>query len=867
VRIAGVVFQVMDDIQKKLALLDKQLEGGHFHRQIISTCPLLFIAIGLISGILIQNGLQLSIRLLLIMLTVFTTAAILVLIGQKYFNNPPARAANIQNTTAYLAIACFLCLGAIRLTSFRQAAPDDISNLVGDEPKLATIRGTIITEPRVKKYPDWQFARFMPSDPSCSFYARLNQIEIPAGWIDLTGTVLVNIAEPVLDLKAGDSIQAYCWLERFKPPTNPGQFDIAGYLSRRNIFIAASIDSRTAVEQLSNKSVSAFAKIKTTLSQKAMQALLGSATPDDPEQGLLQALLLGYRGNIDSKTDQAFRVTGLYHLISLSGMHFAILIGSVWWFCKLAGLMKPARSVICIIVTVIFTLIVPPIAPTIRAAIISLIFCLSIFFRRHSNPINTLSLAAIVLLLFRPTQLFEADWQLSFVAVLGILVFTKRFDGFLREQVDRLSWISRLRQKNWLAKKVIDLAITSFSVGLAAWLASAGILLFQFYTITPLVSLWTMLVSPLVSAILVLGFLKITLFFVLPTLSAILGFIVTFLSDSLIWCVKRMAEVDISQILIGHVPLSLIFFYYCTILFIGFIWFRHPFVKKIISITAVLTMVISVTAVKWQRTYRDDLILTTLDVGHGQAILAQLPGKANVLFDAGSMYKSDIGRRAVIPFLNYSGIHKIDAIIISHNDIDHINGIPEIAEDCTVGGIYANDAFFTDGPVDTNSPEGFLNDLLKQHGFEIKKLPESLSISRKADIKFLWPVKEINYDNLTDNNKSQVTLIEVARRKILLCSDIEQFAQKELIKLYPDLQANIVVVPHHGSAATLEAGFLESLNANILLCSNGQGTKTTNQRPQRQYMNNTKIFTTEKNGAITIHVGKDGTVTSDVFVR
>ena len=113
-----------------------------------------------------------------------------------------------------------------------------------------------------------------------------------------------------------------------------------------------------------------------------------------------------------------------------------------------------------------------------------------------------------------------------------------------------------------------------------------------------------------------------------------------------------------------------------------------------------LAIIIFLGVTKWQRTYRNDMVISCLDVGHGQAILAQLPGKANVLFDAGSLYKSDIGRRIVAPFLHYRGINKIDAIIISHNDVDHINGIPEIAEHCEVGGVYANKAFLMDMTTD-----------------------------------------------------------------------------------------------------------------------------------------------------------------------
>jgi competence protein ComEC len=251
-------------------------------------------------------------------------------------------------------------------------------------------------------------------------------------------------------------------------------------------------------------------------------------------------------------------------------------------------------------------------------------------------------------------------------------------------------------------------------VGFAAWLGGAGILLYHFHTITPLASVWTVVAFPLVSAILTLGFLKMILFLLLPTLSAVLGIAVTLLSDALVWFVKLIAQLDISQILIGRVPLAPVVSYYCTIAFAGFAYFRRPVIKRLICATMFLSVIIYLGAVKWQRTHGDNLVLTCLDVGHGQAILAQLPGKANVLFDAGSLHRSDIGTRVVAPFLDYTGIEKIDAIIISHNDIDHINGIPEIVEYCNVGSVYANDAFFS--RTDQWGTVKFLSECLGEKG-------------------------------------------------------------------------------------------------------------------------------------------------------
>jgi len=471
----------MEDIARKLALIDEQLAGRNIHKRLISTSPLLFAAVGLITGILLQSAFDLQISIWLTLLALLTTAAVLFFIIQYRSNhhsqltNHQSQLTNHQYALAYLALICFVCLGAIRLTSYYRPEPNDIRNFASDEPSMATIRGIIITEPYTNTNRNWKFARFKPTDPTSSFYLQLTEIEAVAGWTKAAGTVRVQVDEPVLDLKAGDYIQAYCWLDRFRPPTNPGQFNIAEYLALKNVFIAASVKSRQGIEILqaakNDRWPDYFTKIKSRIRKTANQALVGDLSIDEQSRGLLEALLLGYRRNIDSDTYKAFRKTGLLHFISLSGMHFGILIGIVWWLSKIAGLLKRGRAIVCIIAIAVFLLVVPPRAPTVRAAIIGWVFCASYLFRRHSNSTNTLSLAAIILLLIRPTNLFEAGWQLSFATVLGILVFSERIGNFLHEKFSNLLSNVGYKGTGKPGSLLIGLGrpvLTLFSVGLAA---------------------------------------------------------------------------------------------------------------------------------------------------------------------------------------------------------------------------------------------------------------------------------------------------------------------------------------------------------------------------------------------------------------
>ena len=172
---------------------------------------------------------------------------------------------------------------------------------------------------------------------------------------------------------------------------------------------------------------------------------------------------------------------------------------------------------------------------------------------------------------------------------------------------------------------------------------------------------------------------------------------------------------------------------------------------------------------------------------------------------------------------------------------------------------------------DTWGTAEFLNDYLTKKGLEIKRIEAEINFGSSTKIELLWP-NEQNYNNrdLSDNDRSLVSLIRFAGKKILLCSDIEEFAQREIIRLYPNLQADIVVVPHHGSTATLDVKFLEHLNAKVLICScgkrqyeqTGNGTISMNYFPA-----DAGLFYTPECGAITVSIDRNGAIETKIFAR
>jgi len=815
----------------------------------------MFVAVGLICGICLQRYLNISYWVWLILLIVFFAAAASYFVYRNWNSGKRVNPAVV----AYLALLCALCLGGIRLAAYNAAAPNDIRNVVGPERILATIRGVVVTEPYTRYKEDWAFAKFSHSDPTGSFYLELKEAQAIDGWAKVCGTIRVAVDEPVLDLKAGDSIEAYCWLSRFRGATNPGQFDLADYLGNRNVYVGASVKSRQGISRLlRDKSSGSWAGLISRYRQIVSRSLLDDGFIEERERGLVEALLLGYRGNIDADTYRAFTKTGLLHFVSLSGMHFAMLVGMVWWLMARIGLLKPARALVCIVVTLLFLLAVPAKAPTIRAAVICFVFCLSLIFNRHPNLLNSLSISAIVLLLLQPTGLFEADWQLSFASVLGILLFCQRFYSFLNEKLFPESFLEKYK-KIRLLQKGAEPILGLFSTGVAAWLGSAGVLLYHFYSINPLTSVWTVLASPFVAFIMWAGFLKTLLWFVLPSASDLLGVVLNSLSWILIELVRFLGRIDFSVILVGQVPIGVVLLYYSGVAVIAWAWYLRPLARKITVVCTVLLVVGTVGFIKLQRMYPKDLRIVCLDVGHGQAIVMQTPA-GSLLFDAGSLYNRNIGERVVTPFLRSCGITQIDAAVISHDDIDHINGIIETVKNCNVKNVYTSAAFVSKSK-DSGTAK-YLADCLAEDGIELKELGKSIEPGPQVRVDILWPDKAACEDeSLSDNDKSVVSLIEFSGRRILLCADIEQFAQQQLLERREELRADVVVVPHHGSIQQHNSEFLKSLDAQYLLCSCGTSYF---ERLQKSVPDVGETwFYTARDGAVHICINRRG----DVAVR
>jgi competence protein ComEC len=222
-----------------------------------------------------------------------------------------------------------------------------------------------------------------------------------------------------------------------------------------------------------------------------------------------------------------------------------------------------------------------------------------------------------------------------------------------------------------------------------------------------------------------------------------------------------------------------------------------------------------------------------------------LGNSENIIVDAGSITQGNIGERIVNPYLDYAAINKIDAVFVSHDDIDHFNGLPEIYNKHIFKNVYTTSQLI-------ESYSGTAAELRKL--YSPKAAPEKFSQGDLTLTK-LWPIGADA--EISDNESALVLLAEYKKRKIMFCSDITKEAQDGLMNLYPDLDIDILITPHHGSARTTNNDFVTFFKPEYLITSSGDADFGRTCEAIKKFE---KSFYTSRDGAVSVKIDSGGRI-------
>ena len=845
-------FDEADLIRLNLQRLDAETGTKPLLERTFTAAPILPFAVAFILGIIIAENLT-SARYLWSILIV-----VIVLNGIVLICCIPAGPRVRLQLTLIGSCSIVLALGTIRYYALINIPPDHISHYFNTERELATLEGKVVSAIRTDEH-QTGISSIPWLNRKSAFYLSTTGLKAADGWHTASGKVRVQVDEPITHVQPGNTVRITCWLSRFSPSPNPGQFDLSRHMARQGVTIAASVAIKEGVEVIDSNS-SLLSRMRSTLYGLTSDALLDESVIDTDVRAMVSALLLGDRANISGPVMVAFRDTNLAHFISLSGMHVGILAGSLWLVLRMTGLPKRPRAILCIILILLYAMVVPPRAPTLRAVFLSCFFFASVLFKRQANPLNTLALSAMVLLFFRPYELFLAGWQLSFMSVLGILLFypAAQYQLLSRFFYPLIPYLKRFVGVQHFLHSVIEL----LAIGISIWLTIAPVLLYYFGRINPLSALWTILALPFVVAILYAGFLKILFSAVFPTLAAVFGWVLNLASRGLERLVVLLAKIDFVQIVSYRPGLWLVLLIYLLILAICLLPRHYRKIRKAVMIATVLWFLFPGTSRYVDIKNRNTLEMTCLSVGHGQCVILTGPGNEHILFDAGSITNKHLAHKTIFPYLQHQSIFSLDAIYLSHGDLDHINAVGDLVSYVKTKNLYANQVMLQTAAAPSVEKE--LADGLALAGYEFKNI-RSYTGPKGFVIQSVWPNGDILNDSaVSENDKSEVLLIQYADRRVLLCGDIERQGQQQLMELYPDLKVDVIVLPHHGSTNNLDNGFIEHLNPSVVIASGSQRNAAGTYQPPAD--SGIQKFHTANDGAVTIKIKADGTLSAIGFL-
>jgi len=755
-----------------------------------------------------------------------------------------------------------LALGAaLHDLSFRRWPADHIVRYCGPEPVTVRLTGTVISTPVIRPVQTGRI-RWFSQSPRTRMHVAAEKLRGVSGDIHVCGTVAVLIREPAPRITAGDRVELLGTLYRAKPPANPGEHDYALASRRRGVLVHVSCLRAANVRVES--AVGTRHRRLSALRRRARAGMLANTfRGDEPGSQLLSAMVLGQRSAVTPELNDAFAATGTVHFLSVSGAHVGMLASVLWLTGILVGASRRTCAAWVLVAITAYAVLAEPRPPILRAMLVGDLLCVGILLRRPVRSLNWLALAAMILLAVRPTQLFEPGFQLSFVTVIAILYLCPHVHRTARDLISR-----RLHRDDPLLSAQLQKQLTPptrahrmlaaggrvlgwwLTLTISAWMVSLLLAGHHFHRVAAWGWFNNLLVLPLVWVTEVLGLTKTVLAVVSPPLGKLLGGPLALVTDALIGLVAMLARLPGSGWSTPAVPAWLA----AAGLAVLALWVLSGWLR-IKGRWVAMTALAFATLAAWRLAPAgpsDACRVHLLAVGSGTACVIQLPNGHTLLYDIGAMPPYDIEKWTVGPFLARERVYEIATAVISHANLDHYCGLPDLAEHRSVDVILGPPHFARDAATSTSAARVLAEMRRQAVAWHVLVRGDRLTGTGDARIEVLWPPPLGELAIKKTNDTGIVLRISYAGRRVLLCGDIEEFAQQHLLAL-ADLKADVLVLPHHGGVGSTTAAFIKAVDPTWCIRSSGQRDAHTDNGIL-DLVADRKYFNTADDGAIEIRM-------------
>lgn len=577
-------------------------------------------------------------------------------------------------------------------------------------------------------------------------------------------------------------------LEELPRVRNPADFDYASYLRGRRVFSrmfadAMAVPSATASEFEPRGVLCGAHRLK-----RSIEGHFQRSVSNDAARSVIRALVVGDRSAIDGETEAKFRRSGLLHLLAVSGLHVLIVGMILYQLLRPAFLRlgfswlgsEVARAAVTSIVLIFYALVTGLPASVVRAVIMAMLFMMGAAFQRTSHSLNTLGVAALLLLLWRPSQLFEPGFQLSVAAVAAIITLNPRFSALLGAHGDGGPFVRFLR--------------SSVSVSMAAAAGTLPVLLFHFGSVSFAGLVLNTIAVPLTSATLASSVTTALASEASPSLGVTFGHASQFFAELLLYVVTHGEPYFRWAYLETRVEDAPVIAAIVAVVVMLAQWPR-PRTRWRLCAAALSLLAIDVIWDAAEGEWRADVDIVFLDVGQGDAALVTFPNGRTMLVDAGPRTAFvDAARYTVLPHLRHRQIRRLDAVLITHPDSDHLGGLPTLLRNVGVGRVLHS------GRSHDSALYGEVTYLVDSLSipYQAIRAGDTLSLDPSVRIHILHPSRPRAADR--PNASSLVMHVRYGETAALLMGDAERDSERELVLQYGDLAAaDVIKVGHHGS--------------------------------------------------------------------
>ncbi len=733
---------------------------------------------------------------------------------------------------------------------------DDLACYARAETEPVCLEAIALESARVLPAPGPDPMRAIPLGDRARLELAAVAIRDGIGWRGVSGRTRLEVYGDLPGVAAGDRLRVFGQLSLPRGAENPGEFDYAAYLRANRLRSRLRAEDPQCVSVVeAGRGWGLWRLIDRARSHG--NRLLGQHL-DRRRSALAAAVLLGAREGLDPEQTQAFMQTGTVHLLAISGLHVGILAGALLFLMRRAPIRRGWAMLIVAALTVFYMLLTDARPPVIRATILVLVVCGALYLNRRPLSFNSLAAAALIVLAVSPADLFHTGAQLSFLAVAGLMYFAPRWIYSTSEQVPLKRMIGASRgwpaRMLWaLGRGVRHLTLVSATI----WLLTMPLVMARFHLLTPIaVPLNTVLWVPMALA-LWSGFATL----VLGTLAAPLGQVFGSFCDANLWLLES-SVIFARDVPLGHcwVPGPadwwLAVFYGGLGVLAAFPPIRPPrrwFVAMLAGWTAVGF------AAAGFRHQPLGLDCTFLSVGHGCAVVMELPSGQTMLYDAGQFGSPVSGARSIAGFLWSRGITHLDAVVLSHGDLDHYNALPELLERFSVGVIYISPVMWRE----QNPALVALREEIRDSGVPLRELRagDRLSGGEDCRIEVLHPPRRGVLGR--DNANSIVLDVQHRGHRILLPGDLESPGLDDLLAEEPT-DCDVLLVPHHGSRQSNPPGLAAWSTPEWVVIS-GSHRWDTGPVEAAYRAAGSRVFHTADAGAVSVTIDATG-VTVESFL-